>query len=53
MVLEVFKWKCSENCKYDCMWPMVEGLVERDWPVPQFHGKVVYGIFLNLLFLKY
>jgi len=24
------------------MWPMVEGLVERDWPVPQFHGKVVH-----------
>jgi len=43
VVLEVFKWKCSENCKYDCMWPMVEGLVERDWPVPQFHGKVVHG----------
>jgi len=38
------------------MWPMVEGLVERDWPVPQFHGKVIHGnyqflqIFLNIKF---
>ncbi|XP_027839791.1 post-GPI attachment to proteins factor 3 [Aphis gossypii] len=48
VVLEVFKWKCSENCKYDCMWPMVEGLVERDWPVPQFHGKWPFKRLLGL-----
>ncbi|XP_050537327.1 post-GPI attachment to proteins factor 3 [Daktulosphaira vitifoliae] len=47
-IFDVFKWKCSENCKYDCMWPMVEGLVERDWPVPQFHGKWPFKRILGL-----
>lgn len=32
-------WRCIDNCKYNCMWNLVENFERKGWPPPQFHGK--------------
>lgn len=39
LVDTVLYWKCSDQCKYDCMWETVGVFEERKMPIPQFHGK--------------
>lgn len=34
------RWSCADECQYGCMWRTVEAFQDRNWPVPQFYGKV-------------
>jgi hypothetical protein len=38
--LQLTKWSCQDECRYDCMWKTVEAMTNRNWDIPQFHGKV-------------
>lgn len=37
--MDFLKWKCGDECDYDCMWKTVEGFQERNYNIPQFFGK--------------
>lgn len=37
--LKLTKWSCQDECRYDCMWKTVEAFSNRNWDIPQFHGK--------------
>lgn len=37
-------WSCYDNCRYECMWPMVRICLKNRWKVPQFGGKVIHNI---------
>jgi hypothetical protein len=39
--LKLTKWSCQDECRYDCMWKTVEAFSNRNWDIPQFHGKVI------------
>ena len=45
MYEKAFKWSCSDECKYHCMWITVEAFQKDGLDVPQFYGKV------NLIFI--
>lgn len=47
--LSLLQWSCEDECRYECMWKTVKAFHERNWPTPQFYGKV-YSNFLQLLF---
>ncbi|GAB6031030.1 Post-GPI attachment to proteins factor 3 [Chamberlinius hualienensis] len=32
-------WTCLDECRYHCMWATVKQFVNRELPIPQFHGK--------------
>lgn len=36
----LFQWRCSDDCRYRCMWTIVDNFERKGWPPPQFHGKV-------------
>lgn len=36
---EMFEWQCTSECRYVCMWDLVEAFERKGWNVPQFHGK--------------
>ena len=40
MYEKAFKWSCSDECKYHCMWITVEAFQKDGLDVPQFYGKV-------------
>ncbi|KAJ9588908.1 hypothetical protein L9F63_017786, partial [Diploptera punctata] len=37
--LKLTKWTCRDECSYNCMWKTVDAFINRNWNVPQFHGK--------------
>jgi len=39
--LQLTKWSCQDECRYNCMWKTVRAFSERKWDIPQFHGKVI------------
>ncbi|XP_023721016.1 post-GPI attachment to proteins factor 3 [Cryptotermes secundus] len=39
LYLQLTKWSCHDECCYDCMWKTVEAFSNRNWAIPQFHGK--------------
>ncbi|XP_069683726.1 post-GPI attachment to proteins factor 3 [Periplaneta americana] len=39
LYLQLTKWTCQDECRYDCMWKTVEAFTNRNWAIPQFHGK--------------
>ncbi|KAK4875968.1 hypothetical protein RN001_012390 [Aquatica leii] len=39
IILQMTRWSCSDECRYDCMWQTVFAFNKRKWKVPQFHGK--------------
>uniref|UniRef100_A0A6B2EHI8 Post-GPI attachment to proteins factor 3 n=1 Tax=Phlebotomus kandelakii TaxID=1109342 RepID=A0A6B2EHI8_9DIPT len=41
-------WSCYDECTYDCMWKTTRAFLERNWEVPQFHGKWPFVRFLGL-----
>jgi hypothetical protein len=41
LYLKITKWSCQDECRYDCMWKTVEAFSNRNWDIPQFHGKVI------------
>lgn len=46
--MDFLKWKCGDECDYDCMWKTVEGFQERNYNIPQFFGKVRSKIYFQL-----
>ncbi|KAF5288752.1 hypothetical protein FQR65_LT11951 [Abscondita terminalis] len=38
-ILQITRWSCGDECRYDCMWQTVFAFNKRKWKVPQFHGK--------------
>ncbi|OQV21867.1 Post-GPI attachment to proteins factor 3 [Hypsibius exemplaris] len=37
--LKLLVWECEDECKYSCMWEVVEIFQKNDRAVPQFYGK--------------
>lgn len=37
--LGLLQWRCSDDCRYRCMWSIVDSFERKGWPPPQFHGK--------------
>uniref|UniRef100_A0A1B6HVL2 Post-GPI attachment to proteins factor 3 n=1 Tax=Homalodisca liturata TaxID=320908 RepID=A0A1B6HVL2_9HEMI len=35
----LIQWRCSDDCRYRCMWAIVDNFERKGWPPPQFHGK--------------
>uniref|UniRef100_A0A1B6E938 Post-GPI attachment to proteins factor 3 n=1 Tax=Clastoptera arizonana TaxID=38151 RepID=A0A1B6E938_9HEMI len=46
--IDIFKWPCTENCRYHCMWFIVDMFERKNWPQPQFHGKWPFARFMGL-----
>ena len=42
--LSVSGWTCQDDCKYECMWVTVGIYLQEGHEVPQFHGKVSWGV---------
>ena len=40
VLLMVFGWKCSDECKYTCMHKVTQRAIVRGWKIEQFYGKV-------------
>lgn len=38
--LKLLLWDCEDECRYECMWKATESFQNRNWRIPQFHGKV-------------
>uniref|UniRef100_A0A146MAA2 Post-GPI attachment to proteins factor 3 n=2 Tax=Lygus hesperus TaxID=30085 RepID=A0A146MAA2_LYGHE len=35
----ILLWRCSDDCRYRCMWVVIDQFERKGWPPPQFHGK--------------
>jgi Per1-like family len=38
--LKLLMWECEDECKYTCMWTVVDIFAKNNISVPQFYGKV-------------
>ncbi|XP_055685827.1 post-GPI attachment to proteins factor 3 [Lutzomyia longipalpis] len=48
LVERLLVWSCHDECTYECMWKTTKAFLERNWEVPQFHGKWPFVRFLGL-----